>query len=56
MTDKRRTTKAIKELEETKILVDFLLYHQLDFEAVENFTDQQVRRAKEWYAQQRGED
>jgi hypothetical protein len=49
MSEKRRHSKAQKELEETKILVDFLLAHELSFDLLENFTDPMVRRAKEWW-------
>ena len=48
MSDKRRQSKAIKELEETKILVDYLLAHDLSFDLLENFSDHMVRTAKEW--------
>lgn len=49
MSDKRRHSKAQRELEETKILVDYLLAHELSFDLMENFTDTSVRRAKEWW-------
>jgi hypothetical protein len=49
MSDKRRQSKAARELEETKILVDYLLAHELSFDLLENFTDPMVRRAKEWW-------
>jgi hypothetical protein len=52
MSDKRRTLKAQKELEETKILVDYLLAHDLSFDLIENFSDYMVRTAKEWYIEQ----
>lgn len=48
MTDKRRYSKALKELEETKILVDYLMAHELSFDLIENFSDSMVRTAKEW--------
>lgn len=51
MTDKRRQAKAQRELEETKILVDYLLAHDLSFDVIEHFSDQTVRIAKEWYEQ-----
>jgi hypothetical protein len=49
MSEKRRQSKAQRELEDTKILVDYLLAHELDFDLLENFTDTSVRRAKEWW-------
>lgn len=49
MSEKRRHSKAQRELEDTKILVDYLLEHGLSFEDVNNFTDRQVRVAKEWW-------
>lgn len=49
MSDKRRNSKAQRELEETKILVDYLLAHGLDFDDIENFTEQTVKRAKAWF-------
>lgn len=49
MTDKRRQTKALKELEETKILVDYLIEHELSFDELEHFSDRMVRTAKEFY-------
>lgn len=48
MSDKKKHLKALKEIEETRILVDFLVAHDLDFELLENFSDQMVRRAVEW--------
>lgn len=52
MTDKRRHSKALRELEETKMLVDYLVAHGLSFDLIENFSDQLVRTAKEWYFEQ----
>lgn len=48
MSDKRKHSKAQRELEETKILVDYLLEHGLSFELIENFSDRMVKLAKEW--------
>lgn len=48
MTEKKKHSKAQRELEETKILVDYLLAHDLSFDMIENFSDQMVRTAKEW--------
>lgn len=49
MSDKRKQSKAQRELEETKILVDYLLAHDLSFDVIENFSDRMVRTAKDWY-------
>lgn len=49
MSEKRRQSKAIKEIEESKILVDFILAHNLSFEDENNFTDQTVSKAKKWW-------
>jgi hypothetical protein len=49
MSERRRHTKAVKELSDTKILVDFLLAHGLSFDDENNFTDQSVSRAKRWW-------
>lgn len=49
MSEKRRHSKAQRELDDTKILVDYLMAHQLDFDLLENFTDASVKRAKEWW-------
>ncbi len=48
MTDKRKHSKALRELEETKILVDYLIEHDLSFDAIEHFSDRMVKTAKEW--------
>lgn len=48
MSDKRKQSKAQRELEETKILVDYLLAHDLSFDVEDNFTDRMVRIAKDW--------
>lgn len=48
MTDKRKYSKALKELEETKTLVDYLVAHELSFDLIENFSDAMVRTALEW--------
>jgi len=52
MADKRKHSKALKELEETKILVDYLVAHDLDFDDISNFSDATVRRAKEWNSEE----
>ena len=49
MSDKRKHSKAQKELEDTKILVDYLLEHGLSFDALDNFSDRMVKTAKEFY-------
>lgn len=49
MTDKRKHSKALRELEETKILIDYLLEHDLSFDVLENFNDRTVKQAKEWW-------
>lgn len=56
MTDKRKQTKAMKEIEETRILVDYLLHHELSFEDENNFSDLMVRRSREWYDGRRNSD
>jgi hypothetical protein len=48
VSDKRKQSKAQRELEETKILVDYLLAHDLSFDIEDNFTDRMVRIAKDW--------
>ena len=48
MTDKRKHSKALRELEETKILIDYLLEHDLSFDELDNFSDRMVRTAKDW--------
>ncbi len=53
MSEKRRHSKAQKEIEETKILIDYLLEHGLSFDEESNFTDQSVRLAKEWWYENR---
>lgn len=47
---RRKQAKALKELGETKILVDYLIAHNMDFDNENNFTDAMVEAAKEWYA------
>jgi hypothetical protein len=49
MAERKKYTKAQKELEETIILVDYLVAHALSFEDEFNFTEQSVKRAKEWF-------
>jgi hypothetical protein len=49
MSDKRKQSKAARELEDTKILVDFLLAHELSFDLLENFSDPMVKQAKHWW-------
>lgn len=48
MSDKRKHSKAIRELEETKILVDYLIEHGLSFDMLDHFSDRMVKTAKEW--------
>lgn len=40
--------QAIREIQETAVLVDYLLEHGLDLEDVRNFTDSMVRKAVQW--------
>lgn len=40
--------KARKEIEETKVLVDYLIHFQLDFNDIDNFSNKRVREAMEW--------
>jgi hypothetical protein len=49
MTDKRRHSKALRELEDTKILVDYLMDQGLSFDVLDNFSDGTVKKAKEWF-------
>lgn len=54
--DNRKQEKARKELEDTTTLVDFLTFHKMDFDDINNFSDAMVKSAKEWAADQEGED
>lgn len=49
MSDKRRFSKAQREIEETIILIDYLVAHDLDFDDINNFTERSVKLAKEWW-------
>lgn len=42
------TSKAAREIEDTEILVSYLLAHHLDFDDPANFTDRAVKVARAW--------
>lgn len=44
-----RENRALKEIEESRILVDYLIHHDLDFENIKNFTSKTVQKAVEWH-------
>lgn len=46
--------RARKEIEETKILVDYLIHFQLDFNDILNFSNKTVRAALEWHQEREG--
>ena len=48
--DNRKQEKARKELEDTRVLVDYLTFHDMDFDDIGNFSDAMVKTAKEWAA------
>lgn len=43
-----KENKAMKEIEESVILTDYLIHHDLDFDDVSNFTQKTVKLAIEW--------
>jgi hypothetical protein len=49
VSDKRKHSKAQRELEDTKLLVDYLLEHGLSFDVLEHFSDHMVKTAKDFY-------
>lgn len=46
--DQRRQKRAEKEIEESTILVDYLLAFDKDFNNIANFTSKAVKAAIEW--------
>jgi hypothetical protein len=40
--------KALKEIEESSILTEYLLYHGLSLDDIKHFSTRMVRRAVEW--------
>lgn len=40
--------KALREIEETMVLVEYLIYHNLDFDDIRNFATKTVKQAVEW--------
>ena len=51
MKQNRKHNKAEKEIEDTQILVEFLVAHSLDFEDIENFSEKTIREARSWYSE-----
>jgi len=43
-----RERKALKEIEESVVLTDYLMAHNMDFDDLRNFTSKMVKQALEW--------
>lgn len=44
-----RENRALKEIEESRILTDYLIHHGLDFDNIKNFTSKTVQKAVDWH-------